>query len=194
MIKNYILFILGMIFTAGMANSQNCPNSIGTQSTVTRVQFKITSGTCNDYPANILIDGSTFSKSNCNGTNLYYDLVPPDPALSSPDTFSADFGFGICTYVNGALQTLSNENVEVAPEFALFPNPVDKNAVLNIKFRNLVNAGISIFDMTGKQLLTRDLTAHEIFQVNLGNYENGIYLLRIKIDDRIMTRKIILQK
>ena len=194
MIRNYILLISGLLFSMSMAIAQNCPNSIGTQSTVTEVHFKITSGSCNDYPANIVIDGSAFSKGNCNGTNLYYDLVPPDPALSSPDTFSADFGFGICTYVNGSLQTLSTDAAVPNEEFAVFPNPVDYNGILNLKFRTVVTAEISLFDMTGRQILYRELKNVESSRINMGNFDNGVYLLKVKIDNRTRTRKIIFQK
>ena len=190
--KYFLLFSFvfsGLAFSFG----QNCPASIGNQSTTSIPHFKIDSGTCNDYPDTITIDGKTFSKTSCNGTNLKYTVVPPDTPLSSPDTFSADFGFGICSYVNGQLQTLSNPDVVVfAP--SIHPNPLTTERYVTLNFQKPVNAMIAVYDLTGKMVLKHPVNRAETTALDLSGYMNGIYLLQINSESFSVTKKLIIQR
>ncbi|MBT8253390.1 MAG: T9SS type A sorting domain-containing protein [Flavobacteriaceae bacterium] len=191
--KNYLLsIIMTLIFSASWA--QQCPQSIGTQSTTTVPHFKITSGTCNDYPTNITIDGSNFTKSSCNGTNLKYTLVPPDPQLSSADSFTADFGFGTCTYVNGALQTLSSEDPDLLIKTQIYPNPLLDQGSLKIRFQREVSTDIFIFDLTGKSVYTNQFSGIDQLEIETDVLSNGIYLLQIRTDLGNTTKKIVVMR
>ncbi len=192
--QKYFLFTLTFLAGLVLSYGQNCPESIGNQSNTTEVHFKITSGTCNDYPNDITIDGKSFSQSGCNGTNMYYTVNPPDTPLSSPDTFTADFGFGVCSYVNGQLQTLSNPEIDPLSGFSIHPNPVSGDGIVNIKFKTPVQAAISVYDLTGKRLIQTVYDERMNVKIDLSEYANGIYLMRIQSEFSNLTRKIILQR
>ena len=67
--KNYYLFMVLACFYANLTQAQQCPELKGNQSTTTTVVFKITAGTCNDYPQFIDITTTLFERLSCNGTN-----------------------------------------------------------------------------------------------------------------------------
>jgi len=195
MLKNYLFATILMLLTVTMLNAQSCPLSIGNSSTVTKPHFKITSGTCNDYPANITIDGSSFSKGSCNGTNLYYDLDSGQSPLLSDDSFTVDFGLGDCVYVNGALQTLSTSELENSTnEILIYPNPITENKALNINFNKAINAHINIYDLTGKLVLSDEVLNASTQQINISDLNDGIYMIQIVRDNVSITRKIVIMK
>lgn len=186
----FLLFVMSF----QLINAQSCPTSIGNSSTTTRPHFKISSGTCNDYPNSISIDGSTFSKGACNGTNLYYDLTS-GPALSSDDTFTANFGNGDCVYVNGTLQTLSIETEEnPVSKTKVFPNPIAESDVLNLLFNKNVSGQLNLFDVTGKLVFRDAISNTNMKKINISGLNNGIYMLQIVADNVSSTRKIVVMK
>ncbi len=194
MLKKYLFFTAIFFIEFGISSGQNCPPSIGSQSTTSAPHFKIDSGSCEDYPESISINGKSFVKSNCIGTDLYYDLLPPDAPLESNDTFSVNFGFGSCDYSDGESRTLSDIGSVYKNDFNIFPNPVDKGGMVSLTFRSPVNAEVSIYDLTGKQVFFRQMKGIRSSRLNLSGLANGIYLIKVESDTFNTTKKIILQR
>jgi hypothetical protein len=72
--------------------------------------------------------------------------------------------------------------------FAMYPNPVS-NGKFVITSNNGANKQVEIYSMIGKQVYSKTVKANETIDVS--NLNRGIYLLRVKEEDKIATRKLI---
>jgi hypothetical protein len=72
--------------------------------------------------------------------------------------------------------------------FAMYPNPVN-NGKFVITSNNGVNKQVEIYSMIGKQVYSKTVKANET--IDVANLNRGIYLLRVKENDKIVTRKLI---
>lgn len=193
---NYALLWLLSLFTFSFINAQSCPETLGNQSTYDLIHFKIDSGTCSNYPSSITVEGSTFDKMSCNGTNLKYELSSGAP-LTFEGTFSANIGTSTCDYLDGVLrmETLSIEQFsDVIKSLKVFPNPLTDAGDINIQFSKNISASINIYDLTGKVVLSDELVNTTAKQINVSSLNNGIYLLQIVADNSSTTRKIVVMK
>jgi hypothetical protein len=73
--------------------------------------------------------------------------------------------------------------------FAMYPNPVN-NGKFVITSNNGVNKQVEIYSMIGKQVYSKTVKANEAIDVS--NLNQGIYVLRVKEDAKIATRKLII--
>ena len=126
--------------------------------------------------------------------NMKYTLIPPDPALSSPDTFTADFGFSLCAYVNGVLQTLSTEEFSIAESMTVFPNPLLYGSLITIQFKSQISGNVEIYNLSGKMVFKDVILNSYKMSLNMPNMSNGIYLLRINSEDNSALRKIVIMR
>lgn len=193
--NNYIIAIFIFFLSFHVGNAQDCPYQIGPSSTVTNVHFKIVPSACNDYAANIIIDGSLYTKAECNGSNLFYTLDNGETPISSEDTFTADFGFASCTYVNGELQTLSVEQFENdINTLKVYPNPLTNSNGVSVLFNKNVSAQINIYDLTGKLVISDEIANASVKEINISSLNNGVYMLQIVADNASTSRKIVVMK
>jgi len=69
----------------------------------------------------------------------------------------------------------------------LYPNP--SNGIINISNgSDFKIASIKLFDLIGKMVLSYD---DNLNQINLSKLENGIYLMKIEVNNKVITKKII---
>ncbi|MFC4720909.1 T9SS type A sorting domain-containing protein [Geojedonia litorea] len=186
------------LFTANVIHAQfACPEMLGNQTSTTTIHFKINSGACANYSQNIFVTyqgtGITFSKSSCNGTDLFY--VSTSGALSDPDDFVVSFpGRGTCQYINGTLATLSDDEVSFNDKVSVYPNPLLKGDIITVKFKSNLSANFEIYNVAGK-LISKDFVSNQSSkEISTKNLTNGIYLLKISTDEASTTRKIIIMK
>jgi len=84
------------------------------------------------------------------------------------------------------IQTLSN--------WSVYPNPVSDNLNINYYLNNSTDVSINLYDMLGNKVNEiasnyESLGEHQI-QWKTNNLSNGIYLLQIRVNDKITTHKI----
>jgi hypothetical protein len=84
-------------------------------------------------------------------------------------------------------QSISVKNAYASSEVKLYPNPV--NDKLNINLSGNENANISVFDMTGKKVADFNITSHS--SVDLSGLQTGAYIVQIKTNDTLTTRRLI---
>ena len=72
--------------------------------------------------------------------------------------------------------------------FAMYPNPVN-NGKFVITSNNGANKQVEIYSMIGKQVYIKTVKANETIDVS--NLNQGIYVLRVIEDNKIATRKLI---
>jgi len=91
-------------------------------------------------------------------------------------------------------------SIEVLEEFGLsidlFPNPASDIATLRILSEEKMNARIELTTMSGKALMQKSveiLDTNNMFDLNLAGYSSGIYLVQVISNDRITTKKLIIE-
>lgn len=84
-------------------------------------------------------------------------------------------------------QTLPVTKNQIAG-FAMYPNPVN-NGKFVITTKNGANKQVEIYSMIGKQVYNKTVKANETIDVS--NLNRGIYVLRVKENNKVATRKLI---
>ena len=196
--KNYYLFMLLTFFSVNFIQAQfACPELLGPQTTTTSILFKINAGSCANYPQNIFVThqgvGVNFIKVNCNGTNLRYDST--GGALPDPDDFVVSFpNGGVCTYQNGVLVTLSDEETSFNEKVLIYPNPITNGYKLTVKFKSTLSVKLEMYNVTGKLVYVDEVSNQDGKEVDTRNLSNGIYMLKISSDNASTTRKVVIMK
>jgi len=81
-----------------------------------------------------------------------------------------------------SVESLSAQNISI------YPNPT--SSMLNFDFANNTIQKINIADLTGKMIIEiSDIKQKEM--IDLSNFETGIYIISIQIDNKIVTTKIV---
>ncbi len=101
-------------------------------------------------------------------------------------TNSDGFGIGINKVEVGKQTALSVEKVSTNPLVQIYPNPTTNF----IRINNVENAVVSLFNTSGKQLLSQKISAEDN-SIRTEHLASGIYLLKIDEGSAIATRKII---
>jgi hypothetical protein len=74
----------------------------------------------------------------------------------------------------------------------LYPNPT--NGVFTVESELLKNATVVVTDLLGNQIQSIRLNEKETKkQVDLSDYASGVYLVRVTINNQVITRRVILQ-
>lgn len=128
-----------------------------------------------------------------------YTWAPITSSLSSvlvsPTTTSTYMVIGTvlggCTYSTGIVQMVSTcagiEEQNKTNEVGVFPNP-SKDGIFVINTTEKIN--LEVFDITGRIIFTFNFE-EENKRIDLSKYNGGVYFLRMKIGDRILTKKVI---
>ena len=132
--------------------------------------------------------GGSYSGSGVSGTlfdpatavigthTVYYDYTDATSGCSSIDSISV--------IVTGclALNELSNTNIKV------YPNP--SNGIILISFEGVM-ANYTLMNNSGKTLLSDKISSMKI--IDLSTFSNGIYFIKISIENETYTEKLIIQ-
>lgn len=77
----------------------------------------------------------------------------------------------------------------------LYPNPTTNTTYLNYQLADKQTATLQLYDLTGRQLQTHNLSGTGTYNLSLGNYPSGIYFCTILVDDVVIkTEKIVLSR
>ncbi|MFY0713597.1 leucine-rich repeat domain-containing protein [Seonamhaeicola sp. NFXS20] len=87
-------------------------------------------------------------------------------------------------------ELLSTKEVALELGFNMYPNPT--RDVVVIKNKQLRNAAVTVYDLNGRALLNKTISAAES-QINISNLSNGIYLFKVKADNGEFTQRIVKQ-
>ncbi|UMB59368.1 T9SS type A sorting domain-containing protein [Lutibacter sp. A80] len=92
--------------------------------------------------------------------------------------------FPIATY-NMSVLSVVKDQIE---GFIMYPNPVT-NGMLYMSSKSSLNKQVTIFALTGQQVYSKNLQAKE--HIDISSLNKGIYLVRIIEEDKIATRKLV---
>src|SRR5690606_6455553 len=82
-----------------------------------------------------------------------------------------------------------NDNGSIQNNFIIYPNP--SNGEIYITSReNIGDVSVSIFDIHGRKVLSKQMEVHSVANLNANGLETGIYLIRIEGENYSQTSKI----
>ena len=89
--------------------------------------------------------------------------------------------------------TTATHGIQLAEhQVTVFPNPVQNQ--LNIRFNDrLTVQHISLYDLTGRKLISMDGTDEETVGFDMETFPSGVYTLRIETEEGNTMRKIVKQ-
>lgn len=90
--------------------------------------------------------------------------------------------------LNGVLST---DSFNLLNQIAIYPNPSE--SIFNINWTTGDALDIKVYDITGKQIFTKKNITDNNYQLDLGNYAQGIYLLNLNMNGKTATKKLILK-
>lgn len=125
-------------------------------------------------------DGSNWTPGS-RGLDQYRNIIDQgSTAASTPKYFNAE----------DQLQTHISKEA-FASNLRIFPNPSDQYLNIESSFMANTNLVIELFDTTGRLVNTNNSISENKYQLDLNNTKPGAYLLRIKLDDFCITKKVM---
>lgn len=130
-------------------------------------------------------DGSTYAENT---------TLVRKPSINSPNTtYTASewdsFPSNTCDDLGMHTQTLNVATFE-ASEFSIYPNPTNGDFVYINTKNNVEITAISVFDIAGIQVISQNNSSN---QINVGELQQGMYLLQLQIGNQTVTKKLIKQ-
>ena len=113
-------------------------------------------------------------------TNYYYRLKAVGDNTES----------NYATAQASTMMILSTE-IEIHDSFTVFPNPV--NTQVTIKFKQPTTGKLSIINFNGAIYFEEELKKISDTTISLSNYQKGFYLIVVKNNDFILTKKILIE-
>lgn len=86
--------------------------------------------------------------------------------------------------------TLSIIDLDQEYKFQIYPNPT--KGIVSIKSKHLKNAEITVYDLNGRALLISNLSGTSS-EIDMSRFSKGVYLLKFKIGDRELVKRIVKQ-
>lgn len=123
------------------------------------------------------------------GSEDEYGAIVVEVVYENGDEYYVDtFEFG---FIN--LEAVNIDELEELTSFKLYPNPVKDDLYISMTERNNIQS-ISVFSITGRQLLKRENINNKEYSLNLSSLNSGIYLIRIEdINGQTAIKKISVQ-
>jgi hypothetical protein len=128
----------------------------------------------------IVYDMTNESAVNKTKTVIFFDAQTVKSADTADDVFMID------DITLGEFATLSNSKISIS-DVSVYPNPA-KNFV-NISAGEKIDSA-TIYDLTGR-IVKRSYPNKEIFDFNISDLSNGIYLVKLNAGDKESTTKLI---
>ncbi len=134
-------------------------------------------------------------------SGVYAPGNPPAPITSPSGQFyliwKTDGAFNYKGWqVHYETLTVGIEPTDLFSEFHLWPNPAHEYLNLSFTSNQTLNLNLQINDMAGRTVYTEDLlsfTGNYEKQIRVMGWSKGIYVLRIKSEKGVYTRKIVIK-
>jgi endonuclease I len=114
---------------------------------------------------------------NIRGRRVYYRIkkVDKDGKFSYSDVFSI--------------------HLPLNTRFTVYPNPIQNNITLRLSDNANTTLPLQITDLTGRTLLAKKVvTTNGLINVNASSLSNGTYFIKLKINNEVLTAKVIVEK
>jgi D-alanyl-D-alanine carboxypeptidase len=136
-------------------------------------------------------DISGFTEMTFYGTTDSVGLIISINRNSAP---RGPIAFDLMTFINQTLTSIDNFEKD-GYDLSVFPNPAYENINLKFSSSEKKKIEISIFNQLGtavRENLKYSATGNDTYSMNVSDLSSGIYFVRLNIDDKITSRKIVL--
>lgn len=129
------------------------------------------------------------------GTNIPSTIVSPAGKLGLEfisDNLSVGQGWDASWTSTGSTGI---QNMDGINQMSIFPNPSNSELNIQIASEYLINANLSISDLTGKKLFNENVSVSDVYnyKLNVSNYSKGMYFVTLKNETGTMILKFIKQ-
>jgi hypothetical protein len=150
------------------------------------ITIEVNGGTGNPFTYQWFMNGNLFSEDpNLTGLSAgEYVLFATDQSdCVSSDTVVVDINVGI-------FENNDEQNI------ALYPNPTTGKFQLDIELSIEKEVGISVFDVTGRTVFVQNEQPilKDNITIDLTDFTDGIYLVRVQVGEDVLVRRIILRE
>ena len=159
-----------------------------------------TSTTSNDGSAEVTIEGGVGGYTyewvlNGNIISTDEDLTnaaPGDYSLTVTD----DNGCVVVSNVITIEAITSVIDPSLDKHITMMPNPTDGMFLINLELPQVSDVQVRIYNITGKEILTspKQSVFENQLEFNLSSFTNGVYIVKITIDDSVIAKRIVLQR
>lgn len=132
------------------------------------------------------------------GCSSLFSLTDLNSALTNInenyDNGTADNGYLSCT--NSTTRRFANRYNSNSVNIKVFPNPVSNETILIIEGNNDEIATITLYDITGRILMSNKMTLTSgvnQYHINVSNFKNQTVIAKVTAGKSISTSKIIIQ-
>lgn len=151
---------------------------------------------------NINLPAEMYNEKGSNGMFTYTIKTKKNLPLGTEFTNSAAiyFDYNPPVITNRTLNTLGSSNGINAPSgvsaaFDVFPNPAGTMAYLGVdnRYDNTV-ATINLYDVTGKVMLSRQVSLHagrQVVPLDVTQLSSGVYFIHLDANGSVSTRKLV---
>jgi hypothetical protein len=193
--KNYFLLLLAFL-SLNLIYAEPCPQGASSISSGSKIVFDYAPATsfCINRPTTIVVNGTstyTLDLGSCSEIVSVYNLTS-GPAITGQD-FTVTSGFDTaCVYSGGTLPV--EEYTFLSKNLKVFPNPLNSGNTLNLLFGLPIDAKLTMYSITGKEVFNEVLENTDRKDINVSNLSNGIYLLKLSTEKTSITRKVVILK
>ena len=126
---------------------------------------------------------------------LYFHVLPKDFTTATLRIYVYDINYPLqgdtVTWIINGVTGIKDYNNSL--RLSLFPNPSSEHITIDGENVSIKNAHVSLHNVIGEELTNIKSESNQLI-IDLSPYENGIYFLRIRTEEGITTKKIIVNK
>jgi hypothetical protein len=118
-------------------------------------------------------------------------LINPDGTIDNANSTTIDEAIANGLVVSGKEVDASLTSVNIGP------NPFQYSTNISLEIEKAAPVSMQVFDASGRIVATRDyglLQGEYVFPFEASNLENGVYFVQIKVGEKLLREKIILNK
>ncbi len=86
--------------------------------------------------------------------------------------------------------TTSLEELKI-DDIVISPNPSTDVFTVSTKYGFLLNGKVEAFNLEGQLIISQEIRSEQKFTIDLKNFASGVYLLKMKLGDRMVVRKLV---
>lgn len=148
---------------------------------------------CAGESATLLATGAgAYNWTNANGSQMstvgYIVITPTATTVYTVNGYSQEGCESAAVVVTQNVAACAGIAMNELSEFAVYPNPNNGSFIISAPY----NANYSIMNAAG-QLISEGQTGTGNTQINLGDYSNGLYFVRIQSNNQASVIKVIKQ-
>jgi hypothetical protein len=128
---------------------------------------------------------------------LLFHILPKDQGTATLRIYVYDINYPLqgdtVTWIIKGVNASGVNDLNNSLRFAMFPNPASDHILIEGENISLNDAEISLYNAMGQEIMnTKGISNH--INIDLSQYKSGIYFLKIRTEQGITSKKIIVNK